>query len=79
MRELVQLYVWAKKYIDYFDKNEYYDHYDAVVGSESRKQMVYNECEKFIAEINKATENFKSARDKLIKWGGSGTEETLYK
>lgn len=79
MKELIELYVWAKEYIDYFNKNEYYDHYDAAVGSESRKQMVYNECKKYIDEINKATESFKSTRESLIKWGGNGTEETLYK
>lgn len=79
MKKLLDMYTWAIHYIKYFDDNETYNHLAAIEGTQNRKQAVYEECEKFITEIEKLTNDFKAKRDDLIAWGGGYTEESLYK
>lgn len=61
---------WAENYVEEFLKNNEFNPYDVLMGTESKDQKLYGLCVNYLEDVKNAmeslTENFRATREKIV-------------
>ncbi len=61
--DITRTIMWAENYIQDFIKNEQFDPYTALTGTETKAQRLYGECITLLQAIETSVETFRNHRD----------------
>lgn len=62
IQDITAKIAWCNDYIEQFRKEKTFDPFDALMGTESREQRLFNTCVMFLWDIENAIDNFDKLR-----------------